>query len=348
MSSGAVPPIRKRWAFLVGIDSYIDGQHPDLKFCVNDVKALEALLKQVGYSVTSLHDGRSGQYAPTKANILAELTTFCKAHPDDLLVIYFACHGVRIKGEPHLIVQDTRAALLEDQSIAIADIEKKLRESDATRKILMLDACHTGIEMGRDITDPEFIQNVYEQAEGFALLAASTAQQKVFELGRVNHGVFSYFVLKGLSGEADHQSKQFVSVDDLRTFVLHGIRDWSRSHGGLVQEPTDRREGIGDFILVDYRNQARPDLALESVHSGGEGQRLGRCTSDQSAAMSLAQRLERDSLERELAARQRDFKAVDKKYRWETNPAEKNALKEQRTELLDEIQDIENQLNALK
>jgi hypothetical protein len=347
--SNSTQSIRKRCAFLVGINSYTDGQYPDLKFCVNDVKTLGDFLSHVGYSVIILHDEKSGSYAPTKNNISAELKTFCKAHPDDLLLVYFACHGIRIKDQPRLIAQDTRAALLEEQSIALAEIETMLRESDATRKILMLDACHTGIEMGRDIADPEFIHNVYEQAEGFALLAASTAQQKAFELGNVKHGVFSYFVLEGLSGAADRQSKQFVTVDDLRTHVLHGIRDWSKSEGGLVQEPTDKREGIGDFILVDYRNQSHPNLALEFVQPGAGSQRIESRASGSSpdAPLSLTQQLERESLEQELAARKLDFEGVDKLYLREMDPARKNSLKAQRTDLLADIQRIEDEFKAL-
>ena len=62
---------------------------------------------------------------------------------------------------------------------------------------------------------------------------------------------------------------------------------------------------------------------------------------------SLARQLKRDSLEKELVARQRDFEAVDKKYRRETNPAEKNALKDQRDDLLVKIQDLDEQLQDL-
>ena len=351
MVSTPIQSIRKRWAFLVGINSYDDGQHPDLKFCVNDVKAIEALLKQVGYSVTSLHDEKSGQYAPTQNNILAELKTFCNAHPEDLLLVYFACHGIRMgaKNEPHLIVKDTRAALLEDQSIALADIEKILRDSKATRKILLLDACHSGIEMGRDITDPEFIRNVYEQAEGFALLAASTAQQKSFELGNTKHGVFSYFVLQGLSGEADKNGKSFVTVDDLSNHVLHEIRDWSKSKGGLVQEPTHKREGIGDFILVDYRNYPRSSFALETVELGKEeNSKVGdRGVAQRNSSLSLVQKIKKESLEKELAARQRDYEATDKKYQRETRPSEKNSLKDELEDLLADMERIENELEGL-
>ena len=122
---------------------------------------------------------------------------------DDLLLVYFAGHGVRAAdGKPRLIAEDTRAYEVEKQAIAVADIEAWMKASDATRLIMMLVACHMGLGTVQRAVDSEFVRNVYELAEGFALLVASTAQQGAHELGGLGHGLFSYYVLKGLAGEA--------------------------------------------------------------------------------------------------------------------------------------------------
>jgi hypothetical protein len=109
------------------------------------------------------------------------------------------------------------------------------------------------VEIGRDLADPAFIRHAYELAEGFALIAASTAQQVAQEWREKQHGVFTYYLLEGLSGQADRAGKGFVTVDDLKTHVLNGLRRWNVEHGGLLQEPTARAEGLGDIILADYR-----------------------------------------------------------------------------------------------
>lgn len=59
--------------------------------------------------------------------------------------------------------------------------EQYMRNSKARSLVLTLDASHTGVDVGRGITDPEFIHNVYDLAVGFALIAACTAQQVAFE-----------------------------------------------------------------------------------------------------------------------------------------------------------------------
>lgn len=103
-----VQPVRKRWAFLVGINRYT--RYDPLKYCVDDVIDLQTLLLTAGYEVTCLHDGQGREtedgnpnpYFPTEKNIRGELKRLCntiKQDPDaganDLLLVYFACHGKR-------------------------------------------------------------------------------------------------------------------------------------------------------------------------------------------------------------------------------------------------------------
>jgi len=252
-------PIHNRWALLVGINRYQDPAIPPLKYCVNDVLVLENTLKALGYTVVTLHDGATDrQWHPTRNNIEAKLALLCESvQPNDLLWVHCACHGYLVNGEPVLVTHDTyitTPAILAKQALPLAEVERQMRESQASRLVLTLDACHTGVEIGRDLADPEFIRNAYELAEGFALIAASTAQQRAQEWKEKEHGVFTYYLLEGLSGQADRDGKRFVTVDDLKTHVLDGLRRWNVEHGGLAQEPTARSEGLGDIILADYRD----------------------------------------------------------------------------------------------
>jgi len=258
--SAAPPgPIQERWALLVGVNQYVDPAIPPLRFCVNDVLALERTLKGLGYTVVALHDDVDKAWLrPTRDNVEAELARMCQAvGSDDLLLVHFACHGKLVDGQPLLVTHETRLPTLAQKALPLAEVEQRMRESQARRLVLTLDACHTGVEIGRDLADPEFIHNAYELAEGFALIAASTAQQLAQEWDEEEHGVFTYFLLEGLSGKADRADKRFVTVDDLKTHVLNGLRRWSVENFGLIQDPTARSEGLGDIILADYRNLAK-------------------------------------------------------------------------------------------
>lgn len=256
-------PILNRWALLVGVNRYIDIAFPSLKFCVNDVLILEETLKGLGYIVVCLHDKLdwNNPRFPTRDNVEAELTWLCQSvGQDDLLLVHFACHGKLVNGQPVLSLQNTRLPTLARTGLPLAEVKQQMRQSQAKRLVLTLDACHTGVEIGRDIADSQFIHNAYELAEGFALIAASTAQQIAQEWGEKEHGVFTYYLLEALSGKADRSNKQFVTVDDLKTHVLDGLRRWNVEQGGAIQEPTAQTEGMGDMILADYRDRSQGDL----------------------------------------------------------------------------------------
>jgi hypothetical protein len=257
-------PIRNRWALLVGVNHYIDRAIPDLRFGVNDVVALDKLLKTRGYFTVMLHDTMSQEdRLPTRDNIEAELARLCRvAGRDDLLWVHFACHGKLVNGKPMLITRETREPTLAEKALPLSVVKRRMQDSKARRLVLTLDCCHTGVEIGRDLADPEFIRNAYELAEGFVLLAASTAQQVAQEWEEGEHGVFTYFLLDGLSGKADRGPKGFVTVDDLRLHVLDGLHRWMVEHGGVVQEPTAYTEGRGDMVLAKLpavRSPAEPE-----------------------------------------------------------------------------------------
>ncbi len=254
-------PIRNRWALLVGVNRFVDPTFATLRFCVNDVLALAELLEGRGYTVVTLHDDVPDEWRlPTRDNVQAELKRLSQVtERDDLLWAHFACHGTLVDGQPVLVTREIRRDLLAERALPVAEVQALMRQSQASRLVLTLDACHVGAEVGRDLADPEFIRHVHELAEGFALLAASTSQQVAQEWAEKEHGVFSYYLLEGLSGEADRVGKGFVTVGDLHSHTLDGLRRWSVRSGQRIQEPTFRSEGLGDMILADYGQFAGAD-----------------------------------------------------------------------------------------
>jgi uncharacterized caspase-like protein len=258
-------PIQRRWAFLVGIDFYLEPRFSPLNFCVNDVKALEGVLTSLGYIVVSLYDQHPQAHRqPTRDNVEAELTQFCQqVEKNDLLFVHFACHGKVVDGQRVLVMRDSRETLLNQPAkrISVEQVQQIMHGSGASRLFLSLDACHTGVDIGRGDDDLEFIRNVYELAEGFVLMAGSTAQQKALEWKAINHGVYTYYLLRALSGEADKGSKSFVSVDDVEKYVTDQFKRWGASTG-LNQEPTIEKAGMGDIILADWRDCTPPSSSM--------------------------------------------------------------------------------------
>ncbi|MGB0385947.1 MAG: caspase family protein [Ardenticatenaceae bacterium] len=252
----ATGAIRRRWALLVGVNKYVDPNIPSLWYCVNDVLAMEQVLQKANYTVIALHDQvKKPHLLPTHPNVEAELVRLCQvAQPDDLLLLYFSGHGQLVNDQACLITRETRYPNLARWALPLSNVERIMRENQVRRRVIILDACHSGVEMTRDLAlSDEFIHSVYELAEGSALLAATTAQDKALENRSLKHGVFTHTLLKGFEGQADRDGKDFVTVSDLHQHVLNALREWCIQTGRNIQTPTARIEGVGDMILADYR-----------------------------------------------------------------------------------------------
>lgn len=240
----------QKCAFVVGINSYKDGI-PHLQYCVNDAIELDQTLKNNGYRVKMLHDDMEDDgLVPTRSNIDKELYEWVRSlNPDDTLYVHFSCHGAIIDGNAMIITSDTRVNREKNTALYVNDIIEIMKRGHAKKLVLSLDICHGGIEMGRAFIDQEFVQNVYENAEGFVLLAASTAQQVAYEIDEFQHGLFSYYLIRGFCGDADQNFDGWISVDDIKNYALNAIRIWSTQHDSR-QDPTYKSEGIGEIILV--------------------------------------------------------------------------------------------------
>lgn len=249
-------PIKHRWALLVGINQYVDPNYPTLKYCVHDVEALDELLSATGYTTLMLVDNPDEErLKPTCDHVIYAIREILEtADPLDFLWLHFSGHGQVIDGKRALITTEFRP-LLKEKVLTLETIIDMLLAKHMRRVLITLDACHTGVEGWRGTLSPEFIQNVHELAEGYAVIAASTSQQKAMESGSNQHGVFTYYLLDALNGNADHDDKGFVTVDDLKTHVIDHLRRWKVKYG-RIQEPTAKVSGIGDMIVVDHRKPA--------------------------------------------------------------------------------------------
>jgi hypothetical protein len=371
---GSIPPqpIRNRWAFLVGVNTYIDEAFSRLNFCVRDVLALEKALTHLDYTVVCLHDEleRDRPRFPNSDNVEAELVALCNAiAPDDLLLVYFACHGQlveipeqqtgqqkeRQKKQPVLIVDNSRQSTLAKTGLLLSDVEKLMRGSGAKRLILMLDACHTGVEIGRDISDPEFIRNAYELAEGFALIAASTSQQVAQEWEAVQQGVFTYYLLEGLSGQADRSQKGFVTVDDLKTHVLDGLRRWNVRQGGKIQEPTAKTDGLGDMIVADYRGREEalplslePPRSLEPRIGMGTGVGDRSSTAPVSSEFEPSQKRRLNDLQEQLAVLIAEGTMIKEQWRGAISEVERSRLDTQLKSNYKKAEKIEQEIKEIE
>ena len=247
-----------RWAVLVGVNEYQDwANYGRLEVCVRDVEAVREQIIAGGFEPARIRmlTDHTPDALPTRANILVALKAVANAtEPDDLLLFYYSGHGDEDKGESYLVARDGRRLVLADTAIPISRVQEIVREAPARAKVIILDACHSGADVGGKgprAMSPAFIRRVFEQARGMAILSSCEQDQLSYEWQENERSVFTHYLIEALSGQADRDGKGFVTVQDASRHVANGVKLWA-SQRNLVQTPTLEYRVAGDIILTRY------------------------------------------------------------------------------------------------
>jgi len=244
--------IRARYALLIGVRDYLDPGYRPLPHTIPDVTELAKILTAAGYVLRLLHsDQRDDLLKPTRENIWGELESLAKTTgPGDLLLVHFGGHGDLIGNHAYLLPYNGRKASLARTAIDLDEFKQTFADAGAQARILLLDACHSGI--GRDARgmDAAFEKHIYLEATGTAVLASCRQGEVAYEHHNSTHGAFTYYLLEGLRGAAMQPGNHFVSFDRLKDYVTNEVKKWAIGQG-KQQWPNASTQLVGDPPLVE-------------------------------------------------------------------------------------------------
>jgi hypothetical protein len=232
-------------ALLVGIGDYdpsITGI-PELNFPVADIRTVATTLKLQGYTPIILTDRQA-----TAARIRQQL----KYMADEVetgkgtAIFYFSGHGFRIGGENFLATYDTTLDQLASQGLAVSEVQKLLAATGAKQRVLFIDACRND-PTAKSITAGRPFEQ-FEDSEGLRILYSTGPGKVSYEDEALQQGVFSYYVAKGLRGDAAGPDGM-ITFDDLRNWVSDNMRRYGAEHQ-RPQIPYQLGESTGDFLLA--------------------------------------------------------------------------------------------------
>lgn len=243
---------RQRWAVVIGISRYADSSIRGLDYADADAKAFYDFLRS-----DRAGDGGFAQdhiellvnADATYERIRTGLRTFLRsATDDDLVVIYFAGHGVADPDhleELYLLAYDTRANNLPGTAVPMDDVRQATSRLYARDILVLVDACHSagvggqarrrGLESANRINDT-FLNQLTRSSGGLAVFTASQVSQLSQEGPQWGggHGVFTYHVLEALRGAADTNGDSIVTLAEMTDWVHDGVRRATRN----AQTPT--------------------------------------------------------------------------------------------------------------
>lgn len=170
--------------------------------------------------------------------------------------IYFAGHGAPdIKsGNAYLIPYDGDPNYAPQTGYLLDKMYDHLANLNANTTTIFLDACFSGANRESEmlLTDarPFFIEVKGPAARGITVFSASGGKEISSAYPEKKHGLFSYFMLKGLQGNADTNGDKKLTIGELGNYIQKNV---SETAGMLDREQTPELQTVDeDRVLVNY------------------------------------------------------------------------------------------------
>jgi hypothetical protein len=234
----------------IGIDKYSDA-NLNLDYSVADANAIVQAIKTGAKSSVSKHLINENA---TKPKILAELKELSQGTQQDVLVVYFAGHGLALGKEwyflPHeTTLQDTPEKIAA-AGITATELSDIFKNSKIQHILLMVDSCYSGAGMNAFSqlqNGQRYFTRQLSRSLGITVITATTKDQEATELKNLGHGLFTYLITQDLAKK-----------DTTGSTTAHGVAEnitktlpvFSKKMLGASQDPAVYTHG-NDFMLTD-------------------------------------------------------------------------------------------------
>ena len=254
-ADGPPQAVPRGYALVVGIGTYQQLRPSEnLQFGESDAEAVyRVLISQEGgaFPAENVHLLLGSNATLEKLSYELEEWLPSVAQEQDRVVVYFTGHGLVRRGRGYLAPWDINPADPENTAYAMEQLGQVLSEKVKARwKVLMADACHSG-KITPETTDEAVVNQLRQLPQSFLTLTATRGRESSFEDPDLSTGLglFSYFVVQGLQGNADNDPCDgLITADETIEYVRGGVRSYGRSRG-VSQTPTEHGDFDNDMIL---------------------------------------------------------------------------------------------------
>jgi uncharacterized caspase-like protein len=289
LASALVSGEAKLWVVLVGVNQVQDKSLPTLRYAARDCQGLQEALLEATQAFPqkdiSIHSDLAEQ-PPLLDSVKASVQRMvAAAKPRDTVLFYFSGHGVLDldSQQTFLCLADTSNDHLLETGLKLQELLALFSNCATHNQLLWLDACHSGnmslvrAKGKREGTTllnatPQLLGLLRQRAaksKGFYALLSCDQDQRSWEFPDLKHGVFSYYLMRGLRGEAAN-SQGIIDADGLYRYVYHQtvyyieqanqqlrlVNQQKRSRGESscyqeysLQTPKRIVEGVGEILL---------------------------------------------------------------------------------------------------
>jgi hypothetical protein len=254
------------YALVIGITGYPKFQEADrLRFADADARSFAQFLQSP--AAGEFPEGQVRlllDQSATRSGIYEQISWISRrASSNDVVYIFFAGHGVLDDSqEAYFMPYDADPSDPYALGIRADSFLQELRHRITAKQVVFfIDACHAAAVYspgglatrgGGNIVPAlravwqEELAHLQELNMGFL---AAASNQLSLEDADLHHGVFTWFLIKGLQGAADTNHDHRVTAGELRDYLVDKVEAYSRSRAAL-QTPTTSPAFDADRVLA--------------------------------------------------------------------------------------------------
>lgn len=264
----------------VGVSHFIDQKY-NLSYASKDANDISKLYKTRVDLYNKINVITLTDSLATKANITNAKTILKNSKPDDLVILFIASHGLLDTNfDYYLATTDVDFNNPSTNGIVYEQFESLIDSIPSRKKIIFIDACHSGEVDKEEVVFAEATTNQSDQVKsrsfkyinkkegiglnnsfelmqamftdlrrgtGAEILSSASGVEFAFESSVWKNGVFTYALLEGLSTKkADTNKDQKTTVSELRNYLAERVVYLTKGK----QNPTSRGENLDfDFVI---------------------------------------------------------------------------------------------------
>ncbi|PKN18637.1 MAG: hypothetical protein CVU71_14255 [Deltaproteobacteria bacterium HGW-Deltaproteobacteria-6] len=231
-------------AIVIGISKYREKMIPEVKYAVRDAEVVARYLENVGgiprANIKILTDDKA-----TKSDLEANISDWLprRVTANSTVFVYYAGHGAPgPQGREAFVVPYEGHPDYPSQLYPLQKMYDELNKLPAREVVVMLDSCFSGAK-GRSITGEGTrpvsisIENPVLASGKIMVLAASSGGQMSSDYDKVKHGLFTYYLLRGMRGEASKDKAGTVELGGLYDFVRKNVSETASLEMNRDQTP---------------------------------------------------------------------------------------------------------------
>jgi len=238
------PANRNAYAIVIGIENYRQ-KLPKADFATADAKIMaEYLIKVMGYSeenVVLLTNEKALQSDFTK---YFEKWLHNNVEKDGTVFIYYSGHGAPDPktGGAYLVPYDGDPAFIAETGYSLKRMYDALGRLPAKDIVVALDSCFSGAG-GRSVIAKgarPLVMNLHSNmaaSSNMTILSASSGEQISSTYDEKGHGLFTYFMLKGIKNEGVVKPDGSIRMDALFGYIKPQVERIARKQYNNEQTP---------------------------------------------------------------------------------------------------------------